>query len=102
MSEREEHQEELVDDVEVGNVEVVLQRGEVDPSVDLIYRQSASMPMLCLMPLSSRRIPTFCSKYSWPCLKAFWPICAAICVVGSLMKLPYCPNTFPPGCPGVG
>lgn len=60
MSEREEHEEQLVDDIEVGHIEVVLQRGEVDPSVDLWYHQSAiNATAMRKMPMPSEDCITY-------------------------------------------
>jgi hypothetical protein len=83
----EEHQEQLVKNIRVGDVEVVLERGYVDISTELQKQSSLAYASLVISE-ESRESHTFCSMYSCPCLKAVWPNWAATWAVGSFMNWP--------------
>lgn len=69
----EEDDEELVDDVRVGYVEVMFERGDVDEAADLQQHVSNGNENSHITGNEIPGVQTFCSTYSCPCLKAVWP-----------------------------
>lgn len=99
----EEDNEELVDDVEIGDVEVVFERRHIDVAANLRSAKRVSKEAehkesqleTSRHGILKRKSRTFCSTYSWPCLKAVCPNCAATWAVGSFMNCPYAPKALP-------
>ncbi len=81
----EEDDPEFLEDVGVGDVEVVFEGGDVYVAVDLV---DISGHRFAYVGSGMGGWPTFCSTYSCPAATALLPIWKPICAVGSLMKPP--------------